>query len=79
MTAKKKTTYVATAPDGTEHTRTSNRVYTHAVLVYGPSWDNPEPHWGCVSFNGREELAHKEARSWAGRFEKIIVVPVSHR
>lgn len=31
----KKTTYVATAPDGSTHTRTSARTYTHAVLVFG--------------------------------------------
>ena len=29
------TTYVATAPDGSTHTRTSARTYTHAVLVFG--------------------------------------------
>lgn len=29
------TTYVATAPDGSEHTRKTDRTYTHAVLVEG--------------------------------------------
>ncbi|MBP2451974.1 MULTISPECIES: hypothetical protein [Mycolicibacterium] len=33
-----KTTYVATAPDGSTRTRTSTRTYTHAVLVFGRNW-----------------------------------------
>ena len=28
-----KTVYVAIAPNGTQHTRTTNRTYTHAVLL----------------------------------------------
>ena len=89
--AAKKTTYVATAPDGTEMTRTSARTYTHAVLAYGTSWNNPEPHWGYISFNGSEELSQKEAAKWEKHnlqviargdtpsSSKFLVVPVAAR
>lgn len=49
-----KTTYVATAPDGSEHTRKTDRIYTHAVLVEG------EEGWGAVGFCGRPDLAEKK-------------------
>lgn len=71
-----KTTYVAIAPDGSEHTRTSSRTYTHAVLCYGTCWDSPEPSWGHLAFSGREDLAVREANRWHGRFDRVIVVPV---
>ena len=64
----KKITYVATAPDGTEITRTSARVYTHAVLVQYRRRERDviegTPRWGVLSFNGREELARKESDRW---------------
>lgn len=66
-----KTTYVATAPDGTEITRTStSRTYTHAVLA------RDERGWGRISFNGSEGLALKEAEKWRGRFPDLAVVEV---
>ena len=49
-----KTTYVATAPDGSEHTRKTDRTYTHAVLVEG------KEGWGAVGFCGRPDLADKK-------------------
>jgi len=63
-----KTTYVATAPDGTEFTRTTKtRTYTHAVLVWVRETESPRgPHWGLLSFNSRHELALDEARRWGG-------------
>ena len=49
-----KTTYVATAPDGSEYTRKTERTYTHAVLLEG------EEGWGAVGFCGRPDLAEKK-------------------
>lgn len=48
------TTYVATAPDGSEHTRKTDRTYTHAVLVEG------KEGWTAVGFCGRLDLAQKK-------------------
>lgn len=80
-----KTTFIATAPDGTEFTRKTSRIYTHAVLVFvGDNATTGKPgHWGYLSFNSREELALAEANRWTGHtifadgdvFEKVIVVP----
>lgn len=33
-----KTKYIAVDPDGGEHNRSTDRTYTHAVLVYSLSW-----------------------------------------
>ncbi|MFV8051552.1 MULTISPECIES: hypothetical protein [Mycobacteriaceae] len=83
MTMAKGTTYVATAPDGSTHTRTSARTYTHAVLVFGRNWyaeeHNLPASWGLVSFNSREDLAVKEAAKWFGHYAQSIVVPVVAR
>lgn len=49
-----KTTYVATAPDGSEHTHKTERTYTNAVLLEG------EEGWGVVGFCGRPDLAEKK-------------------
>ncbi|MCV3271955.1 hypothetical protein [Roseobacter sinensis] len=49
-----KTTYVATAPDGSQHTRKTDRTYTQAVLVEG------KEGWGAVGFCGRPDLAEKK-------------------
>lgn len=48
------TTYVATAPDGSEHTRKTDRTYTHAVLLEG------KEGWTVVGFCGRLDLAQKK-------------------
>jgi len=48
------TTYVATAPDGSEHTRKTDRTYTHAVLLEG------KEGWRVVGFCGRLDLAQKK-------------------
>lgn len=48
------TTYVATAPDGSEHTRKTDRTYSHAVLLEGNNG------WGVVGFCGRLDLAQKK-------------------
>lgn len=49
-----KTTYVATAPDGSRHTRRTDRTYTHAVLLEG------KEGWRAVGFCGRPDLAEKK-------------------
>lgn len=49
-----KTTYVATAPDGSSHTRKTDRNYTHAVLLEG------EEEWKLVGFCSRLDLAEKK-------------------
>lgn len=49
-----KTTYVATAPDGSQHTRKTDRTYTHAVLL------ECKEGWGAVGFCGRPGLAEKK-------------------
>jgi len=49
-----KTTYVATAPHGSEHTRKTEPTYTHAVLLEG------KDGWGAVGFCGRPDLAEKK-------------------
>lgn len=48
------TTYVATAPDGSEHTRKTDRTYSHAVLLDG------KEGWTAVGFCGRLDLAQKK-------------------
>ncbi len=53
-----KTTYIATAPDGTELTRKTDRTYSHAVLLEG---NGPEGSvWKAAGFCGRIDLAHKK-------------------
>lgn len=79
MSAPKKTTYVATAPDGSTHTRTSARTYTHAVLVTDRNVDcygKDVPKWGAVGFCGRPDLAEKLRAKSAGWWHQVIVVPV---
>ncbi|WP_299653129.1 hypothetical protein [uncultured Tateyamaria sp.] len=48
------TTYVAIAPDGSEHTRKTDRTYSHAVLQEG------KEGWTAVGFCGRIDLAQKK-------------------
>jgi hypothetical protein len=55
-----KTTYIATAPDGSEHRRTTDRTYTHAVLVEGPNG------WKVAGFCGRRDLAEKKRAEYPG-------------
>lgn len=55
-----KTTYVATAPDGSQHTRKTDRTYTHAVLLEG------KQGWGAVGFCGRADLASKKQNEHPG-------------
>lgn len=62
-------TYVAVAPDGSKHERTSHRDYTHAVLVEGPEG------WRVAGFCGRLDLAEKKAASEEGG----VVVEVTTR
>ncbi|CTQ33910.1 hypothetical protein [Jannaschia rubra] len=55
-----KTTYVATAPDGSQHTRKTDRTYTHAVLL------ESEEEWTAVGFCGRPDLAEKKRSEHPG-------------
>lgn len=55
MARKGHTQYVAVDPEGGRHTRTSARVYTHAVLVFS------DGSWGAWSWCGRPDLAQKQA------------------
>ena len=55
-----KTTYIATAPNGTELTRKTDRTYTHAVLSEG------KEGWGIVGFCGRLDLAQKKQTEHPG-------------
>lgn len=59
-----KTTYVATAPDGTELTRKTDRTYTHAVLLENNGPDGPV--WGIAGFCGRLDLAQKKQTEHPG-------------
>ncbi len=67
-----KTTFTATAPDGTIVKRASeNRTYTHAVLVGGKKW-------GARNWCGSLELAQAQARqaqSW-GCYDQIVITSV---
>lgn len=71
----KKHTYTATAPDGSTHTRTTDRTYTHAVMVRRDSSDR----WGCPAFSGRHDLAVKEAARFAKHVgaANVAVVPAT--
>lgn len=52
-----KITYKAVAPDGSVHTRKTERTYTHAIAT---SKDGET--WGVISWCGRPDLAEKEFR-----------------
>lgn len=60
-----KTTYTATAPDGRAFTRTSARTYTHAVVVLCGT-DRESATWKLYGFNGRQDLADREAAKLRG-------------
>lgn len=49
-----KTTYIATAPDGSEVIRKTDRTYSHAVLLEG------NEGWKAAGFCGRIDLARKK-------------------
>lgn len=72
-----KTVYEATAPDGTVITRTTDRVYTHAVLA------KDARGWGYIGFCGRLDLAQGLLNSWRGRdipsITEYALVPVVPR
>lgn len=53
--------YVATAPDGTRFTRSSERKYTHAVIVWAKSWRDHQWKWLIHGFSGSRALAEKAA------------------
>lgn len=75
-----KTSYTATAPDGSTHTRTSARVYTHAVLATDINLDGygkPNPKWIVTGFCGRPDLAEKLRASCANWYHQAIIVPVT--
>ena len=81
-----KITYTVTLPDGRTATRKSARTYTHAVAVlFGETRETAK--WGVYGFNGREELAVKEAnklrqtigRVWSSGTTdyEVAILPVS--
>lgn len=68
--------YTATCPGGTIVTRTTDRVYTHAVVGY---WRDEEiPTYGMFEFCGRLDLAQKSYKKWTAQGAKVIVVPVDN-
>lgn len=54
------TTYIATAPDGSEVTRKTDRTYSHAVLLEG------KEGWKAAGFCGRIDLAQKKSAAHPG-------------
>lgn len=69
--------YVATAPDGTEFTRSTERTYTHAVIVWAQWWKTQEWRWLIGGFAGSAELAAKRAeqsRRHAKPGERVEIV-----
>ena len=52
--------YMATAQDGSIHTRKSNRVYTHAVVG---TW-NDGRGYGVMGWSSRLDLAQKVLATW---------------
>ncbi len=69
----KGTTYLATSPDGDVFTRTSHRLYTHAVLVHRLFWFNDRDY--LTRTNGLNPQLLEEATGkpswgcygWCGR------------
>jgi len=59
-----KTTYLATASNGSVVEFESTRTSTHAVMVQSENREG-ETRWGLLSTNGRYELAAKELAKWA--------------
>jgi hypothetical protein len=70
-----KTTFTATAPDGSIVKRTSEtKAYTHVVLVGGEGRE-----WGARNWCGSLKLAQaqvQQARNW-GCYDEITIVPVN--
>jgi len=65
MTTKTKTTYISTAPDGTQVEFASTRISTHAVMVQSERQSDGALSWALISTNGRYELAAKELAKWS--------------
>lgn len=65
------TTYTVTMPDGTEFTRTSKRVYTHALIRR-----NKGSEVFYTSLASSEALAEREARVFADDRSYIEIVPL---
>lgn len=70
MAAKPKTTFTATASDGTVVEWTTTRPTTHAVMVKVERQSDSAIKWGLVSTNGRYELALKELLKWKAYLAK---------
>lgn len=72
--------YIATAPDGTEFTRSTGHIYTHAVLVWCLSWRDQVWKWHIHGFCGSSELVAKSATRARQKFlkpdERVEVVKV---
>jgi len=62
-----KTTYVAIAPDGSQLTRSTDRAYTHAILV------QTGETWNAEAFCDRKDLAEKKL----GEHPGSIIVEVT--
>lgn len=68
-----KRTYIATAPDGSEHKRTTaTRFYEYAILS-GPR--EGKDGWGVIGFSGDLANATKTGNQWRKYGHNIVVVP----
>ena len=68
-------TYVAVAPDGTEHTRTTKtRFYEFAILT-GPREGDADRGWGVIGFSATLQNANKTGNQWRKYGHLIEVVP----
>lgn len=65
-----KTTYYAEAPDGSIHTRKSDRTYTHGVLVLS------DGTWGLANCCARLDLAQKKTADHQSA-DEVAVVPLT--
>ena len=73
MAAKR--TYVATAPDGTEHKRTTaTRFYEYAILS-GPREGDADKSWGVIGFSATLQNATKTGNQWRKYGHVTEVVP----
>ncbi|MFA7205005.1 MAG: hypothetical protein WC102_01615 [Saccharofermentanales bacterium] len=60
--------------EGIKFTRTTNRTYTHVIIVR-----NPSEAWGAISWAGSYELAMKRLNSkLVSSYKETKIIPVSN-